>query len=137
GEALEWREWIELVAELADWEVRLGQADEPGLQEALRTLQQSMQQDFARFIEASYPRWVTDGGADRPPLSIDVVSEFVQPTLEGAGRVLLVVVDCLRLDQWAMMRPLIERVFDVEVDHYFSILPTATPYSRNAIFSGL
>jgi len=137
GEALEWREWIELVAELADWEVRLGQADEPGLQEALRTLQQSMQQDFARFIEASYPRWVTDGDADRPPLSIDVVSEFVQPTLEASGRVLLVVVDCLRLDQWAMMRPLIERVFDVEVDHYFSILPTATPYSRNAIFSGL
>jgi len=65
------------------------------------------------------------------------VSEFVRPTLEGNGRALLVVVDCLRLDQWAMMRPVIERLFDVEVDHYFSILPTATPYSRNAIFSGL
>ena len=48
---------------------------------------------------------------------------------------MLVVVDCLRLDQWAVIRPLVERIFDVEVDHYFSILPTATPYSRNAIFS--
>jgi DNA-binding response OmpR family regulator len=137
GVRLEWREWVELVAELADWEVRLGQADEPGLQEALRTLQASIRQDFARFIEASYPRWVGEGGTDRPPLSVDVVSEFVRPTLEASGRVMLVVVDCLRLDQWAMMRPLIERVFDVEVDHYFSIVPTATPYSRNAIFSGL
>ena len=137
GEQLEWREWVELVAELAEWEVRLGQADEPGLQEALRTLQVSIRDDFARFLSAHYPRWVAEGGADRPPLSVDVVGEFVRPTLEAGGRALLVVVDCLRLDQWAMMRPVIERLFDVEVDHYFSVLPTATPYSRNAIFSGL
>jgi hypothetical protein len=68
---------------------------------------------------------------------VDVVAEFVKPTLEVHRRVMLVVVDCLRLDQWAMMRPVVERLFDVEVDHYFSVLPTATPYSRNAIFSGM
>jgi hypothetical protein len=50
---------------------------------------------------------------------------------------MLVVVDCLRLDQWAMLRPLIARRFDIETAHYFSILPTATPFARNAIFSGL
>lgn len=137
GELLEWREWVELVAELAEWEVRLGRADEPGLEEALRTLQQSMRDDFARFLGEQYPRWVAGGGADRPPLSVDVVAEFVKPTLEAHRRVMLVVVDCLRLDQWSMMRPVVERLFDVEVDHYFSVLPTATPYSRNAIFSGL
>jgi hypothetical protein len=136
-EVLEWREWVELVAELAEWEVRLGQADEPGLQEALRNLQESIRKDFARFLADNYPRWVAEEGTDRPPLSVDVVSEFVRPTLEANGRALLVVVDCLRLDQWSMMRPVIERLFDVEVDHYFSVLPTATPYSRNAIFSGL
>lgn len=137
GETLAWREWVELVAELAEWEVRLGQADEPGLSEALRTLQSSVRLDFARFIRDHYPHWLSEGGDDRPPLSVDVVSEFVRPTLESNGRVMLVVVDCLRLDQWAMIRPLIEQYFDIEVDHYFSILPTATPYSRNAIFSGL
>jgi len=137
GETLAWREWVELVAELAEWEVRLGQADEPGLTEALRTLQTGVRHDFARFIRNNYPRWLSESGGDRPPLSVDVVSEFVRPTLESYGRVMLVVVDCLRLDQWAMIRPLIERHFDIEVDHYFSILPTATPYSRNAIFSGL
>src|SRR5690606_33142371 len=73
----------------------------------------------------------------RPPLSVDVVNEFVRPSLEVNGRAMLVVVDCLRLDQWSMIRPVIEKLFDVEVDHYFSVLPTATPYSRNAIFSGL
>ena len=50
---------------------------------------------------------------------------------------MLVVVDCLRLDQWAMIRPLISARFDIETAHYFSILPTATPFARNAIFSGL
>jgi len=137
GETLAWREWVELVAELTAWEVKLGEADEPGLRDALQTLQTGMRQDFARFVSAHYPGWLAGGGADRPPLSVDVVSEFVRPTLDMHGRVMLVVVDCLRLDQWLMIRPLIERTFDVEVDHYFSILPTATPYSRNAIFSGM
>lgn len=137
GVTLAWREWIELVAELAEWDVRLGEADEPGLRDALDALMAGVRQDFARFVAAHYPAWLQGGVADRPPLSVDVVSEFVRPALELHGRVMLVVVDCLRLDQWTMIRPVIERTFDVEVDHYFSILPTATPYARNAIFSGL
>jgi DNA-binding response OmpR family regulator len=137
GETLAWREWVELIAELAEWEVRLGEADEPGLNEALGSLQRAIRDDFARFLLGNYPKWLAEGGADRPPLSVDVVSEFLRPTLDLHGKAMLVVVDCLRLDQWAMLRPMVERHFDVEVDHYFSILPTATPYARNAIFSGL
>jgi len=59
------------------------------------------------------------------------------PVLQRTGRVLLIVVDCLRLDQWEALRDLITPLFDVEESHYFSIVPTATPYSRNAIFSGM
>ncbi|MGE0351664.1 MAG: response regulator [Gemmatimonadales bacterium] len=135
--ALSWREWIELVAELAEWEVRLGQVDEPGLQEALSSLQASLRQDFARFIERHYPEWLNDDASDRPPLSVDIGAEFLQPVLKEHGKVMLVVVDCLRLDQWEVLRPLISSQFDVETAHYFSILPTATPFARNAIFSGL
>src|SRR5512143_3761137 len=134
---LNWRGWIELVTELAEWEVRLGHAEEPGLQEALRTLQVSLRQDFARFIELQYPGWLAGGRADRPPLSVDIVPEFVEPALRQHGKALLVVVDCLRLDQWEAIRPLISTRFDIETAYYFSILPTATPFARNAIFSGL
>ena len=137
GGALSWREWVELVVELAEWEVRLGQADEPGLQEALRTLQASIRADFAHFLRRHYASWLHDQQADRPPLSVDIGAEFLRPVLEAHGRALLVVVDCLRLDQWAMIRPLISAHFDIETAHYFSILPTATPFARNAIFSGL
>lgn len=137
GGRMAWREWIELVVELAEWEARLGAAREPGLQEALRTLQGSLRQDFARFIGEHYPDWVRNTRADRPPLSVDVGREFLRPVLEQQGRVLLVVVDCLRLDQWAVLRPLVSDLFDVETAHYFSVLPTATPFSRNAIFAGM
>lgn len=55
----------------------------------------------------------------------------------GVGPILFVVIDCMRLDQWRAIRPLLARDFDVAEALYLSILPTATPYSRNALFSGL
>src|SRR6267378_2903149 len=137
GSALAWREWVELVAELARWEVRLAAAEEPGLQEALRTLQQSLRKDFSGFITKHYPRWLADPERDRPPLSVDVGAEFLVPALKATGRVVFILIDCLRLDQWEVLRDLITPLFDVEESHYYSILPTATPFSRNAIFSGL
>jgi DNA-binding response OmpR family regulator len=134
---MNWRDWTDLVVELAEWEVRLGMADEPGLSEALRTLQESLRQDFAGFVEKHYAGWLKGSRADRPPLSIDIIPEFVEPALRQHGRALLVVVDCLRMDQWEAIRPLISTRFDVETSYYFSIVPTATPFARNAIFSGV
>ena len=137
GASLAWREWIELVVELARWEVRLGGANEPGLQDALAALQRSLRKDFAGFIARNYSRWLANPESDRPPLSVDVGSEFLVPVLQRAGRVLFVVVDCLRLDQWEALRDLIDPLFDVEESHYYGIVPTATPFARNAIFSGM
>src|SRR5881392_2160163 len=137
GSTLAWREWSELIAELARWEVRLAAADEPGLQEALRALQQSLRKDFQGFITKHYPRWLSDPERDRPPLSVDVGAEFLVPALKRTGRVMYILIDCLRLDQWEVLRDLITPLFDVEESHYYSILPTATPFARNAIFSGL
>jgi DNA-binding response OmpR family regulator len=137
GATLGWREWIELVVELAKWEVRLAGADVPGLSDALRTLQRSLRKDFAEYVGRQYPRWLANPEGDRPPLSVDVGAEFLVPVLKSHPRVLLLVIDCLRLDQWEGLRELVTPLFEVEESHYFSILPTATPFSRNAIFSGL
>src|SRR5436309_8496979 len=137
GASLAWREWIELVAELARWEVRLSACNEPGLSEALRTLQRSLRPDFAEYVRRHFPRWLASPEGDRPPLSVDVCAEFVVPVLQSEGRVLFIVIDCLRLDQWVVLRDLLTPLFDIEESHYYSILPTATPFARNAIFSGL
>ncbi|MBI1966458.1 MAG: response regulator [Gemmatimonadetes bacterium] len=137
GTALGWREWAELVAELAQWEVRLAAANEPGLCEALRNLQVSLRKDFTEFMRRNYSKWLASPEGDRPPLSADVGAEFLVPVLQNSGRVLFLLIDCLRLDQWAALRDLITPLFDVEESHYYSILPTATPFARNAIYSGL
>jgi CheY-like chemotaxis protein len=135
--ALGWHEWIDLYRELALWDARLGEANEPGLQDALRTMLSGVRRDFSGFIERNYPTWIARPDADRPALSPDVVEEMLLPVLQGYGRALFVVVDCLRLDQWEALVPLVTPFLDVETSHYFSILPTATPYARNAIFAGL
>jgi hypothetical protein len=96
-----------------------------------------MHREFAVFIRASYPAWLLNEEADRPPLSVDIVGEFLLPILRESPAVLFVVVDCMRMDQWMVIEPVIAREFDVETSYYYSILPTATPYSRNALFSGL
>src|SRR6266581_3760248 len=137
AETLAWREWIELVVELAGWEVRLEAAREPGLSEALRALQRGLHDSFAAYVARQYPRWLAAPEGDRPPLSVDVGAEFLVPVLKDTGRVLFIVVDCLRLDQWEVLRDLVTPLFQVEESHYFSILPTATPFARNAIFSGM
>ena len=114
-----------------------GAAKMKTLEEALTTLQGSLRKDFTAFIARNYPRWLAEPDRDRPPLSVDVGAEFLVPILEHSARALLVVVDCLRLDQWEVLRDLVTPLFDVEESHYYSILPTATPYARNAIFAGL
>jgi CheY-like chemotaxis protein len=137
GTALAWREWAELWAELSRWEVRLSSAGESGLLEALRTLQTALRADFAPYVARHYPRWLAKPEGDRPPLSVDVGAEFLVPVLKRRGKALFLVIDCLRLDQWEMLKDLITPLFDVEESHYYGIVPTATPYARNALFSGL
>lgn len=135
--SLGWREWIDLVRELAQWDIRLADAGEAGLHDALRTMITGLRRDFAEFVARHYAGWIERPDADRPALSPDIVAEVVLPVLREHGKVLFVVVDCLRLDQWEALVPEVAAFMDVETSHYFSILPTATPYARNALFAGL
>jgi CheY-like chemotaxis protein len=122
--------------ELVDWQLRLGEAGEQGLLDTVRSLSVDLRRDFGTWVTREYPRWARDDAADRPRLSVDVVREFLVPRL-GEDPVYFVVLDCMRLDQWRAMTPLLSGLFEIEETWHYSILPTATPYARNAIFSGL
>ncbi len=138
---LDWLGWTELAVEVSRWDVALDGAPEAGLQQAHADFQKSLNSDFARFIEERYPSWVQAAAkgdrSNRPLLSTDVVQHAVVPHLKEGRRVNFIIIDCMRLDQWFTLEPLLEEWFDVQREYYCSILPTATPYSRNAIFSGL
>jgi CheY-like chemotaxis protein len=131
-----WREWAETYSELVDWELRLRDAGETGLLASLETLLDEFRREFGQFVVQHYGGWV-NGAKERPPLSVDVVPQFLAPLLGEGKPVLFVVIDCLRLDQWRVLIPLLEEFGEVEEALYYSILPTATPFSRNAIFSGM
>ena len=134
--ATEWRDYFTLFSELVDWDLRLNEAGEGGLVDSVRSLMVDLRREFGEYISREYAGWIRrDSRADRPPLSTDVVRKWVQPRL-GDRPVLFVIIDCLRLDQWRAIRPLISDLFDIDEELYSSILPTATPYSRNALFSG-
>lgn len=121
--------------EMVDWDIRLTDSGETGLLDSLRTMMVDLRRDFGEWAMREYPRWMHDQG-ERPTLSVDLVREFLVPKL-GDAPVYFVVLDCMRLDQWRIIAPLLAEEFDIEEAYHYSILPTASPYARNAIFSGL
>jgi CheY-like chemotaxis protein len=134
---LDWRGWIDRYLELVQWDLDLTAANEMGLHDSLRGLFPEVRRAFAGYMARAYHEWLAHLESDRPPLSIDIVGEFLMPIVRQDGNALFIVIDCLRLDQWKIIEPVIAPLFDIETTHYFGVLPTATPYARNALFSGL
>jgi CheY-like chemotaxis protein len=140
----DWRGWVDAYHELLTWELRLIDAGERGLLASLEDLQRGYSGDFAAWYSRNYPEWVRALSDERravvpglPSLSVDVVPEAVLPLLREQQRVLLVIVDCLRLDQWLTIQDTLTGLYEMTESCYLSIIPSATPFSRNAIFSGL
>ena len=127
-------EFAGVFTELVDWEITMSEAGETGLQDTVHSMIVDLRRDFGAWVVKEYPRWMEDS-EDRPRLSVDLVREFLVPRL-GPDPVYFVVLDCMRLDQWRAMSPLLTPYFEIEETYHYSILPTATPYARNAIFSG-
>ena len=133
---LTWKTWIDVHRSLSEWEIEMAREGDDGLRPMIEDLRKECNLEFARYVERHYTSWLTDED-NSPPLSVDVVAEHVAPHLEKGRQVFFIVIDCLRLDHWMAIEPLVSEYFSVRRSHYYSILPTATPYARNALFSGL
>ena len=134
--ATSWEDWIDVHVRLSEWDLELDRFFDPGLRTMHEDLRHDCNMEFGKFVERQYPAWVRDE-EESPLLSVDIVPEFVAPLLQEGRQVFFVVVDCLRLDHWLSILPLLSDLFSIEQHYHYSVLPTATPYARNAIFSGL
>ena len=133
---LDEQEWIDLYIRLTNWDMELDGHPELGLRQTVLDQKRECNVEFSKFVERKYRSWIESD--KRPiPLSPDVLDKFVVPELGKGRSVFFFVIDCMRLDQWLVMEEFLTDYFSFQRDHYFSILPTATPYSRNSIFSGL
>ena len=129
-------EWTELYQKLIYWEMELEDIEDASMFEILESQKNEANQQFCRFIDKNYPDWFE--GHDAPTLSFNLFKEKVAPLLEKDKKVLFVVVDNLRYDQWKAFEPYLNSHYKKVLEEpYYSILPTATQYARNAIFSGL
>jgi len=130
--------WLELHRKLSGWELELDQWGDPSLQGMMMDVRREADREFAKWVELNYPQWISASPGERPPLSMDVADKWLVPLLkEKSAPTLFLVIDCLRYDQWLTLEPLLSDAFEIRREGYFAALPSATPYARNAIFSGL
>ena len=131
-------DWMEVYRRLVAWELQLSETDS-AMKEMLVMQKQEANRLFARFIEKNYLDWINDAEMPgRPPvMSPDIFKRRVFPLLDKGEKVFLIVIDNFRYDQWRILMNEIADLFLIDESLYCSILPTATQYARNAIFSGL
>ena len=136
-----WKDWIEVYKRLVHWELELSSTDSQ-MTEMLQMQKEEANLGFAKFVKKNYLDWIgllAPGKMDNsvPLLSPQLFSKRIFPLLDKGDKVFLVVIDNFRYDQWRMLAHELADQFDIDEDLYYSILPTATQYARNAIFSGL
>lgn len=132
-----YEEWADLYQRLIYWELQLENIEDVGMTEILESQKIEANLQFGKFIDKRYATWF-DQNNDAPTMSHTLFKDKVVPELGGDQSTLLIVIDNLRYDQWRAFEPIVNNYYKkVSETSFFSILPTATQYARNAIFSGL
>ncbi|MDH4157138.1 MAG: bifunctional response regulator/alkaline phosphatase family protein, partial [candidate division Zixibacteria bacterium] len=128
-------DWHEAARILAAWNLELDENNDAGLEQTLEGTRKEWNVEFTKYVLSNYQGWLNN--PSRPLLSPDVAGRYIMPELKGKKKVLFIVVDCMRLDQWMQVEPLVAEYYNIQRDYYFSMLPTATPFARNALFAGM
>jgi CheY-like chemotaxis protein len=137
NENLDADEWVDVHKKLVFWDMELIKSDADGMRNVLDAQKTEANSNFSRFIEKNYVSWIKDRNA-APVMSHTLFFNKVLPLLDNTDPVFFVVIDNLRYDQWKTLQPMFTDFFRIQEDTcYYSILPTATNYARNAIFAGL
>lgn len=131
-------DWIDVYKKLVYWELELAKAKDNTMDEVLILQKTEANSAFAKYIKSNYIGWFKKTEDQRPKFQTDVFKKNIFPLLDNNGKVILIVIDNLRYDQWKSLQPTIREYLTLESEEVMcSILPTATQYARNAMFSGL
>jgi len=132
-----YEDWVELYKKLVHWEIQLESIADSGMIEILEAQKSEANALFFKFIKNNYEDWF-DANADKPILSHHLFNKLIRPEISAKQGTVLIVIDNLRYDQLRVIEPVINNYYKkTEETAFYSILPTATQYARNAIFSGL
>ena len=129
-------EWQEVYRKIVFWELQLESADTQ-MHEMLKAQKEEANNMFGKFVRRNYMEWMAAPREKRPVMSHDIFREHIFPLVDKGEKVFMIIIDNFRYDQWRVLANEIASSFVIEEEMYTSILPTATQYARNAIFSGL
>jgi len=130
-----YQEWVELYKRIIAWELKLDTSDNESLFEILNVQKKEANKEFVKYIDKTYKDWFDGNG---PTLSHTLFKDKVLSHIHEETPTVFLLLDNLRYDQWKILEPVIAELYKVETEDYFySILPTSTQYSRNAIFAGM
>lgn len=129
-------EWQDVYRKIVYWELELENADVQ-MREMLKSQKEEANSMFGRFVKKNYMEWMASAREERPLMSNDLFRDRIFPLLDNGEKVFFIIIDNFRYDQWRVLAKEIGSDFAIEEELYTSILPTATQYARNAIFSGL
>ncbi len=131
------QEWMDIYKKLVYWELEIQKSDSPEMLEVFQSQKQEANTEFFKFISKNYKNWITAKNDASPVMSHTLFTNKVLPHLEKTVPLFFVLIDNLRMDQWKTIQPIFAESFRIhEEDSFYSILPTATQYARNAIFAG-
>lgn len=134
----DYNEWMDIYKKLVYWELEMKKSDSPEMQEVFQSQKTEANTEFFKFISRNYASWVGDKSAGGPIMSHTMLKFKVLPHLEKGTPLFFILIDNLRYDQWKTIQPIFAESFRIqEEDTFYSILPTATQYARNAIFAGM
>ena len=135
-EGPDFEQWVDIYKKIINWELRLDSSNNPEMKEILGMQKQEANKEFSRYIIKNYKSWMKEG--EGPLRSNLLMRNKVFPKLGEKKSTIFLLLDNLRYDQWKIIEPIVSELYRIEEEEYFySILPTSTQYSRNAIFSGL
>jgi len=136
NDCVTYSDWASLYKKLIFWELELD-SSENEMSDLLQMQKIEANNAFSKFIKKHYQSWF-ENNENKPIMSPDIFKKKIFPLLDNGEKVFLIVIDNFRYDQWMVIKELLNEYFIFsEEEPYYSILPTATQYARNAIFSGL
>ena len=136
GSGLDRESWVDFYKKLIDWELRLDSSETVHMGDILSMQKSESNKEFSRFIDKHYQDWINE--EDGPVMSHSLLKEKMFPKMAEDKPNVLLLLDNLRFDQWKILEPIILEKFKItSEEHFYSILPTSTQYSRNAIFAGM
>ncbi len=135
----DYNDWVEIYQKLVYWELELDKHPEVDLRQTLSEQKKECNKEFSKYVERNYKYWINNSGSPEVPvLTTEIIDKYVLDHVKNNnGPVFFFVLDCLRLDQWLGLEKYLLELYNIEKEYYYAILPTATPYARNALFAGL